>query len=91
MEEHMLTCSYKSTFGVECLGCGTQRSIYALFQGDIIDAFIMNPGVPLFILTVLIGGYMIYRKSRFIAATFITGVSLTVLGMIVKFTFTMIQ
>lgn len=90
MDEYLLTCSYKSTFGVECLGCGTQRSILALLQGDIVGAFIFNPGVPLFILTLLFGGYMIYRKSRYIATTFITGVSLTVAGMIVRLTMSLI-
>jgi hypothetical protein len=84
MEEHLLTCSFKSQFGVECLGCGTQRSILALLRGDIIDSFILNPGVLLIVITVLIGVIAIYKRSRHISRIFITGVSLAAAGMVIR-------
>jgi hypothetical protein len=31
---HMLTCSYVKYFGIECPGCGFQRSLYYLLKGD---------------------------------------------------------
>lgn len=45
MEEYMIPCFSKSLFGVECLGCGTQRSLLLLFQGEFIAAFKMFPAI----------------------------------------------
>tara|TARA_B100000508_G_C11465832_1_gene282440 strand:- start:20419 stop:20691 length:273 start_codon:yes stop_codon:yes gene_type:complete len=86
MEEHLLTCSFKSQFGVECLGCGTQRSVLALLRGDIVESFLLNPGVLLMILTVLIGAFAIYKRSKYIYRIFVTGVSLAAIGMVVRLT-----
>jgi len=35
----MLPCLSKQILGIDCLGCGFQRSIVLLFQGQFIDAF----------------------------------------------------
>ena len=45
MEEYMLPCMHKKMFGTECLGCGTQRAGYMLFQGDFAGAFNMFPAI----------------------------------------------
>ncbi|NJM78621.1 MAG: DUF2752 domain-containing protein [Flavobacterium sp.] len=45
MEEYMIPCLSKSLFGVECLGCGTQRSLLLLFQGEFVAAFKMYPAI----------------------------------------------
>lgn len=45
MEEYMIPCFSKSLFGVECLGCGTQRSLLLLFQGEFVAAFKMFPAI----------------------------------------------
>ena len=45
MNEHMLPCMNKKLFGVECMGCGTQRSIELLFHGDFVGAFKMFPPI----------------------------------------------
>lgn len=50
MEEYMLPCTNKSIFGVECLGCGTQRAIALLLKGEFIEAFKMYPAIYTFIL-----------------------------------------
>lgn len=41
----MLPCLSKTFFGLECLGCGFQRSFLLLINGDFIDAFKMYPAV----------------------------------------------
>ena len=46
----MLPCFSKSLFGVECLGCGTQRALLLLFQGDFVGAFKMYPAIYTLIL-----------------------------------------
>ena len=45
MEEHMLPCMNKQLFGVECPGCGTQRSIAFLLEGEFYEAFKMFPAI----------------------------------------------
>ena len=34
IENHFMVCSFKETFGIDCLGCGLQRSIVCLARGD---------------------------------------------------------
>ena len=44
-EEYMLPCLNKKLFGVDCMGCGMQRSVALIFQGDFIGAFNMYPAI----------------------------------------------
>lgn len=45
MEDYMIPCMNKKLFGVECMGCGTQRAIWLLLQGDFVGAFKMFPAI----------------------------------------------
>jgi hypothetical protein len=47
-------CSWKSTTGIPCAGCGATRSVLLLFGGQWVEAWRMNPGV-LAALTLLLG------------------------------------
>ncbi|WP_255452699.1 DUF2752 domain-containing protein [Aquimarina sp. RZ0] len=52
----MLPCLNKKLFGVDCLGCGMQRSIALLLKGEFVAAFHMYPGIyPLLLLLVFLG------------------------------------
>lgn len=47
----MLPCMTKQVIGMDCPGCGIQRSISLLLQGDVIDSFLMYPGlIPIIVL-----------------------------------------
>lgn len=48
----MLECQWKSTFGVECLGCGFQRALYMLLDGDFKESFLMYPALIPFLATI---------------------------------------
>lgn len=41
----MLPCMSKQLTGMDCPGCGIQRSISFLLQGNIVDSFLMYPGL----------------------------------------------
>jgi len=41
----MIPCLFKTLFGFECLGCGFQRALFLLFQGEFLAAFKMYPAV----------------------------------------------
>ena len=64
MEEHMLPCMNKKLFGVECMGCGTQRSIDLLLHGDFVGAFKMFPAIYTMILFAIILILHFVDKSR---------------------------
>ena len=44
-EDYMLPCLWKKTLGVDCLGCGIQRSTLLIFQGEFVAAFYMYPAI----------------------------------------------
>ena len=41
----MLPCLSKTLFGMECLGCGFQRSLLLLLEGDFERSFQMYPAI----------------------------------------------
>ncbi|WP_366142679.1 DUF2752 domain-containing protein [uncultured Aquimarina sp.] len=52
----MFPCLNKKLFGVDCLGCGLQRSVVLLFKGEFVAAFQMYPAIyPLLILLFFLG------------------------------------
>jgi len=54
-KDYMLPCLSKKLLGIECFGCGFQRSLVFLFQGEFVAAFNMYPGIyPLFALGIFI-------------------------------------
>ncbi len=50
MEDFMLPCLNKKLFGADCLGCGFQRALLLLFNGDLVAAFKMYPAIYTLIL-----------------------------------------
>lgn len=44
-EDYMLPCLNKKLFGLDCMGCGMQRSIALILNGDFIAAFQMYPAI----------------------------------------------
>jgi len=49
----MLPCAYKSLFGIDCPGCGFQRSFIALLQGNFTESFRLYPATIPVLITVL--------------------------------------
>lgn len=44
-KSHMMACPSKKHFGLECLGCGFQRSFVMLLEGDLAGSFAMYPSL----------------------------------------------
>lgn len=56
LETHLLQCPTKKLIGIDCLGCGFQRSFLLLVKGDLIESFLIYPAlIPL----LLMFGYLI--------------------------------
>ena len=64
LERFMIPCINKKLFGVECLGCGTQRALVLLFKGDFVGAFYMFPAIYTTVLFFGILGLHFIDKSR---------------------------
>lgn len=62
VEENALTCTNKKLFGVECMGCGFQRSFILLCRGDIIGSIKMYPALlPIILLIVFTLIHIIFK------------------------------
>lgn len=54
----------KKLFGVDCLGCGTQRAIALILKGEFVDAFHMFPAIYTTLLFFIILGLNFIDKAR---------------------------
>ena len=45
LEQHQVPCVYKKYLGVDCLGCGGQRSFIALLKGDVAQSIELFPAL----------------------------------------------
>lgn len=88
-EDYMLPCLNKKIFGVECPGCGIQRAVSLLFQGEFIAAFKMYPA--LYALILLLGFlladtfFTIKYSNKITIFLLISTISLILINYILKF------
>ncbi len=78
----MLPCLNKKIFGIDCLGCGMQRSISLILKGDFVAAFYMYPAIyPLFVLLLYLGSsfFIQFKHDKIIRISLITITSLTII------------
>ena len=64
-EEYMLPCLNKKLLGFECMGCGGQRALALVFQGDFIAAFYMYPAIYTLIPLFLVIGINLFYKFKY--------------------------
>ena len=88
MEEYMLPCLNKKIFGVDCMGCGLQRAIALIFQGEFVAAFQMYPAVYSLITLFLYVGLNIFFKfknsNKIIGALAILTVATIIISFVIK-------
>jgi threonine/homoserine/homoserine lactone efflux protein len=46
-------CFFKSTFGIDCPGCGMTRAFFALLRGNLMESLAYNPGLIPFLITII--------------------------------------
>ncbi len=64
LDDYMLPCLNKKLFGVECPGCGMQRSVSLIFKGEFVEAFYMYPAIYTLILLVLFLIFNLFVKFK---------------------------
>ncbi len=88
IEEYMLPCMWKKTFNVDCMGCGMQRSIALVFEGEFVAAFYMYPAI--YTLIAMFTFLFIHLKFHFknghkiILGLFILNISIIVISFLIK-------
>ncbi|WP_346881453.1 DUF2752 domain-containing protein [uncultured Algibacter sp.] len=91
MEEYMLPCINKKLFGMECMGCGIQRSFALLLKGEFIDAFFMYPAIYSLILLFLSIGINIFFKFKQSNLVISSLAIITIITIITNFTLKIIN
>ncbi|TAI49348.1 DUF2752 domain-containing protein [Flagellimonas allohymeniacidonis] len=81
----MLPCLNKQLFGLDCPGCGLQRSLYFLLHGEFMAAFKMYPAIYPMILLLFFLGSSIFVKFRFAGIIKWSLISLTVGTILVSY------
>ena len=56
LENNNMACFYKKHFGIDCPGCGFQRSLIHLLKGDFAESFHMYPAL---LPTILMIGFLL--------------------------------
>ena len=89
-EGDMLPCMSKQLLDMECPGCGLQRSVALLLEGDLAASFAMYPGLyPMLSLFLFIGLDRIFQFSAGSRITAGLGI-LTVTTILINFTLNII-
>ncbi|QLG46383.1 DUF2752 domain-containing protein [Costertonia aggregata] len=88
-EDYMLPCISKRLMGFDCPGCGLQRSVALLFDGDFIGAFKMYPAIYTIILLFSFIGFdhfiKIKHSNTIIITLMISSVILILTNFLLKF------
>lgn len=61
----LLPCFYKKYLGVDCPGCGMQRSAVELLNGEFAESFHLFPAlVPIIIMLAFLGLHLVFKFEK---------------------------
>lgn len=88
LENHMLPCFYKQFTGINCPGCGMQRSFVELLRGNIYASLSLYPALPFVFLTLfLTAAHLVFKFKHGAAAikySFIVTTSIVMVSYIIR-------
>ena len=87
LNDYLLPCLNKKLMGIECFGCGFQRSILLVFHGDFYKAFQLFPAVYPLILFFATAGLNFLDTKRNYGPLMIGLAVLSVIFMVVSYIF----
>lgn len=89
LEEHQGACVYKKYLGIECPGCGMQRSLIALLKGNLCESLQLFPAlIPLmlmFIFLILHLKFQFKHGARILMFWFVINTVIIIVSYIQKF------
>lgn len=84
----MLDCHWKQTFGVECPGCGFQRSVVSLFKGNVVESMELFPAtIPILFTFVFLILHLIFKfkwGARTLIISFATSAGLMLISYVMR-------
>jgi len=84
----MLACPFKENLGVECPGCGMQRSAIALGQGHLVDSFFLYPAlIPMLFMFIFLGVHLKWKLkhgARTLLILYIVNMTIVVINYVLK-------
>lgn len=85
LDDYMLPCFTKKFIGIDCPGCGLQRSVSLILQGEFIAAFKMYPAI--YSLILLFGFLLLdnFYKTKFSNLIIISLTSLSVIFILTNY------
>jgi hypothetical protein len=88
LKKNMFECFWVKTLDLECPGCGFQRSIIFLLEGNLKDSLITYPAlIPTIILMLYLILHLIFKFKtghRWIMLIFIITVSIMIINYLIK-------
>lgn len=89
LENHTFSCFYKKHFGMECPGCGMQRSIIELLKGNFTESFKLYPAlfttIALFTLLIFHLIFKLKNGAKYLLIIFIINTLIILINYIYKF------
>lgn len=88
LESHLLPCFYKQLTGIDCPGCGMQRSFIELLKGDFFASLSVYPALPFVFFTLIFTAVHLWFKFKNGAAvikySFIVTTSVVMVSYIIR-------
>ncbi|MBE9666853.1 DUF2752 domain-containing protein [Mucilaginibacter boryungensis] len=88
LQTFLIPCPFKKLTGIDCPGCGFQRSFLALLQGDISKSFQLYPAtIPLLLVTlytIIDARWSIDRKDYLKKTLYIGTAAVIIVSYVVK-------
>jgi phosphoglycerol transferase MdoB-like AlkP superfamily enzyme len=81
LKTHLLACPVKQHLGIDCPGCGFQRSVLALFEGNFMSSLkLYPPTIPIIalVLFTLIHLKVDFKQGAFFIKILYIGISLLI-------------
>lgn len=88
LEKNMLSCKWKE-LGLECTGCGFQRSVIHVLRGEFAEAFTVYPAIfTLILMFVFLGIHLKFnlaKGAQILKWLFVLNLAIIVFHYILKF------
>ncbi len=88
LERNMGSCPWKKHLGIECMGCGMQRSFILLLKGEFIESFYMYPPlyslILMFVFLAIHLKYKIKNGPNYLIFLFVLNILVTLVNYIIK-------
>jgi len=80
LEQHLPACMYKKYLGIDCPGCGMQRSFIELLKGDLSESIVLYPAlIPMIFMFAYLILHLIFKFEKGALVLKLTFISVTVI------------